>query len=125
MLVSTTVKFRAGSPKLKFLVLAIEATRTLLLKFPDREPDRGYGELAHISQMSQHMDTTVRRYRGNSAERLRRCRGIEKDVILGKIPCVTHGKELRYHSHESLMGKNYVICTLGYSWDRITCFHCT
>ena len=55
MLVSTTVKFRAGSPKLKFLVLAIETTRTLLLKFPDREPDSGYGELAHISQMSQHM----------------------------------------------------------------------
>ena len=48
----TTVKFRAGSPK---LVLAIETTRTLLLKFPDREPDSGYGELAHISQMSQHM----------------------------------------------------------------------
>ena len=23
------------------------------------------------------------------------------------------------------MGKNYVICTLGYSWDRITWFHCT
>ena len=55
MLVSTTVKFRAGSPKLKFLVLAVETTRTLLLKFPDREPDSGYGELAHISQMSQHM----------------------------------------------------------------------
>ena len=27
-------------------------------------------------------------------------------------------------SHVSLMGKNYVICTLGYSWDRIMCFHC-
>ena len=23
------------------------------------------------------------------------------------------------------MGKNYVFCTLGYSWGRITCFHCT
>ena len=23
------------------------------------------------------------------------------------------------------MGKNYVIRTLGYSWDRIMCFHCT
>ena len=33
------------------------------------------------------------------------------------------GKELCYHSHESLMGKNCVICTVGYSWDRITCFH--
>ena len=41
----------------RFLVLAIETTRTLLLKFPDREPDSGYGELAHISLMSQHMDT--------------------------------------------------------------------
>ena len=60
MLVSTTVKFRAGSPKLKFLVLAIETTRTLLLKFPDREPDSRYGELAHISQMSQHMGRVAR-----------------------------------------------------------------
>jgi len=59
------------------------------------------------------------------------------DAIKGKIPCVTKGKELRYHpmshsweritlpSHESLMGKNYVFCTLGYSWGRIMCFHCT
>ena len=27
----------------------------LLLNFPDRESDSGYGELAHISQMFQHM----------------------------------------------------------------------
>ena len=32
-----------------------------------------------------------------------------KDVILEKFPWVTHGKELRYHSH-------------GYSWERITSF---
>ena len=24
-------------------------------------------------------------------------------------------------SHESLTGKNYVFCTLGYTWDRIMC----
>ena len=28
--------------------------------------------------------------------------------------------------HESLMGKSYVFCTLGYTWDSyIMCFHCT
>ena len=68
MLVSTTVKFRAGSPKLKFLVLAIETTRTLLLKFPDREPDSGYRELAHISQMSQHMVQKSGLYYAEGAE---------------------------------------------------------
>ena len=36
----------------------------------------------------------------------------------GKFPWVTHGKELHYHSHGLLMGKNCVF----YSWDRITCF---
>ena len=30
---------------------------------------------------------------------------IENNVIQGKMPCVTHGKELRYHSPESLIGK--------------------
>ena len=33
---------------------------------------------------------------------------LEKDVILGKFPCVTYGKELCYLSHGLLMGKNYV-----------------
>jgi len=33
--------------------------------------------------------------------------------IMLPFPWVTHGKEL------------YVIYTLGYSWDRITCFPCT
>ena len=47
----------------------------------------------------------------------------KEDVIHCKFPWVTDGKELRYHSHGLLMGKNYVIYTLGYSWDRITCFH--
>ena len=32
---------------------------------------------------------------------------------LGKIPCVTRGKELRYHSHESFMGKSYRLLHLG------------
>ena len=36
-----------------------------------------------------------------------------KDVIYGKFPWVTHGKELRYLSHGLLMGKNYVILHLG------------
>ena len=34
-------------------------TRTIFLKFPDSEPDSGYGELAHVSQMSQHMKIDI------------------------------------------------------------------
>ena len=43
-----------------FLVLAANIdNENHIIKFPDSEPDSGYGELAHVSQMSQHMGQTV------------------------------------------------------------------
>ena len=42
--------------------------------------------------------------------------------IMLPFPRVTHGKELCYHSHESLMGKNYVTIPTSHSWERIMSF---
>ena len=49
-----------------------------------------------------------------------RSRRLELCVKIEIQPRVTHGTILRDHCLELLMGEFYAICTMPYSWHRIT-----